>query len=67
MHLRALVLLRLKATGDVLETRLAKPSGNDLLDSAVMAAVRRASPFSPPPTHLRDSLQKVGVQLEFRP
>jgi colicin import membrane protein len=33
----------------------------------VMAAVKRASPFSPPPTHLRDALQKYGVVLMFRP
>lgn len=67
LYLKAQVQVRLSRSGEVLETRLATPSGNDLFDSAVLAAVKKASPFSPPPDHLRDSLQKQGVVLEFRP
>jgi TonB family protein len=67
MHLKAQVLLRLGRTGEVLETRLTSTSGNDLFDAAVLAAVKKASPFSPPPDHLRDALQKQGVVLEFHP
>lgn len=68
LHLRAQVIIRLGRAGELVgEPRLAKASGNDLFDSAVMAAVRKASPFSPPPGHIRDSLQKDGVVLEFRP
>ena len=59
--------MRLSRSGEVLEARLAKASGNDLFDSAVLAAVKKASPFSPPPDHLRDPLQKTGVTLEFSP
>jgi len=29
--------------------------------------VKRAAPFAPPPTHLRDALSKYGVVLQFRP
>ncbi|WP_338864213.1 TonB family protein [Myxococcus stipitatus] len=65
MHLKALVALRLGRSGEVLDVKLTKPSGNDLFDSAVLAAVRKASPFSPPPDHLRDALQKNGVNLSF--
>ncbi|MCE9667396.1 TonB family protein [Myxococcus stipitatus] len=65
MHLKALVALRLGRAGEVLDVNLTKPSGNDLFDSAVVAAVRKASPFSPPPDHLRDALQKSGVNLMF--
>ena len=67
LYLKALVLMRLSRTGEVIETRLAKASGNALFDSAVLAAVKKASPFSPPPDHLRDTLQKSGISLEFSP
>ncbi|HEY0097254.1 MAG TPA: TonB family protein [Archangium sp.] len=67
MYLKALVLMRLSRSGEVIEARLAKASGNALFDSAVLAAVKKASPFSPPPDHLRDALQKSGIPLEFSP
>jgi TonB family protein len=65
--LKALVKVRLGRSGEVLDTTLSSSSGNDLFDGIVIAAVRKASPFSPPPEHLRDPLQKHGVVLEFRP
>jgi outer membrane biosynthesis protein TonB len=68
MHLRAQVAIRLGRTGDLVgEPKLMKTSGNDLFDSAVLGAVKKAAPFSPPPAHIRDALQKNGVVLEFRP
>lgn len=67
LYLKAQVQVRLARTGEVLESRLSSASGNDLFDSAVLSAVKKASPFSPPPDHLRDALQKQGVVLEFRP
>jgi len=67
LRLNTVVAVRLGRTGEVLDVSLTKPSGNDLFDSAVVTAVRRASPFSPPPDHLRDTLQKHGVNLSFRP
>jgi protein TonB len=67
IRLNTVVAVRLGRTGEVLDVSLTKPSGNDLFDSAVVTAVRKASPFSPPPDHLRDTLQKHGVNLSFRP
>ncbi len=67
MYLKAQVAMRLNRTGEVIDARLAKASGNGLFDSAVLAAVKKASPFSPPPDHLRDTLQKSGIVLEFSP
>jgi len=67
LYLKAQVAMRLSRTGEVIEARLAKASGNTLFDSAVLSAVTKASPFSPPPTHLRDTLQKSGIVLEFSP
>jgi TonB family protein len=67
LRLRALVALRISRTGEVLDVQLSRGSGNDLFDAAVIAAVKRASPFSPPPEPLRAALQRDGVVLEFRP
>ena len=67
LYLKALVQVRVGRTGEVLETRLTSTSGNELFDAAVLSAVKKASPFSPPPDHLRDALQKQGVVLEFHP
>lgn len=67
LRLRAQLLIRIGRAGEVLDTKLAKPSGNALFDSAVLLAVKRAQPFSPPPPHLRDALQRSGVVLEFTP
>ncbi|HUM12802.1 MAG TPA: energy transducer TonB [Myxococcaceae bacterium] len=67
IRLTAQVAVVISPAGQLEKARLAKSSGNDLFDSAVMAAVKRAAPFAPPPTHLRDALSKYGVVLQFRP
>lgn len=64
--LRADVTIQLSADGHLLDTRLAKSSGNDIFDTAVLGAVKRAAPFSPPPAHLRDEYKK-GVTFRFTP
>jgi TonB family protein len=66
MHLRAQVEIRIGASGQLLKVELAKPSGNSLFDQAVLAAVKKASPFQPPPDTLRANLQSSGVALDFR-
>jgi TonB family protein len=66
-RLRAVVMLRIGHGGELIQAELSKPSGNPLFDSAVMGAVKKAAPFSPPPDHLRDSLQRSGVPLIFSP
>ena len=67
IRLRAHVLVRIGRTGELLEWRLQKSSGNDLFDSAVLSAVKKAAPFAPPPPHLLDSLRTQGVLMEFTP
>jgi TonB family protein len=66
MHLRAQVAIKIGSSGQLLNANLAKPSGNSLFDQAVMAAVKKASPFQPPPDTLRANLQSSGVALDFR-
>jgi TonB family protein len=67
LHLKAQVIVLIGRTGDVLKVQLARSSGNELFDSSVLSAVKKASPFAPPPDHLRDPLQRKGIALEFRP
>jgi TonB family protein len=66
MHLRAEVAIKIGSSGQLLKVELAKPSGNSLFDQAVVAAVKKASPFAPPPDTLRANLQSSGVALDFR-
>lgn len=67
LYLKAQVTMQLGRTGEVLDVRLTRPSGNALFDAAVVSAVKKAAPFSPPPEALRHALQWRGVTLEFTP
>lgn len=67
LYLKAVVLLRIGTRGELLQAKISTPSGNALFDSAVLGAVKKASPFGPPPDHLRDQLQGRGILLEFTP
>jgi TonB family protein len=67
IRLQTLVHVKVRPDGGVDLVKLAQSSGNDLFDSAVLAAVKKAAPFPPPPAHLRDSLRSEGVVLRFRP
>jgi TonB family protein len=64
--LKAEVAMRVSASGEASDVRLKKPSGNDLFDEAVLSAVKKAAPFSPPPEHLKKVLL-AGVTLAFSP
>ncbi len=64
--LKAEVALWIGAHGEVIDVKVTKPSHNELFDSAVLGAIRKASPFSPPPDHLRDALKSQGVAFVFR-
>lgn len=64
--LKAEVAMRVSAGGEASEVRLKKGSGNELFDDAVLSAVKKAAPFSPPPEHLKKVLQG-GVTLAFSP
>jgi TolA protein len=67
IRLQADVLVRIGRSGELLETKLQKSSGNDLFDSAVLSAVKKASPFAPPPPHLVEGLRAHGVLMGFTP
>jgi TonB family protein len=66
LRLKAQVTIKISHTGEVLDVDLNKKSGNEVFDSAVLAAVKKAAPFPPPPPNLRDQLKK-GLTFEFKP
>jgi protein TonB len=66
IQLKAQVSMRLSEKGELLDVSLTKASGNEVFDSAVMGAVKKAAPFPPPPPNLRDQLKK-GLTFEFKP
>ncbi len=65
--LRAEVAIKLGPAGELLDVGLSHASGNELFDGAVVAAVKKAAPFGPPPEHLREQLRKQGVVFAFTP
>ncbi len=64
--LKAEVTFKVMATGEATDVHVKKSSGNELFDGAVLSAVKKAAPFSPPPEHLKKLLQ-AGVTLVFSP
>jgi TonB family protein len=66
-QLKAQVLVKIGKRGELLDASIVRGSRNGLFDNAVLAAARNASPFSPPPEHLRESLYREGVVLMFTP
>lgn len=67
IRLVAQVVLFIEPNGQLSRVQLTKSSGNELFDNAVLAAVKRAAPFAPPPAHQRNALQKYGKSIQFRP
>lgn len=67
IRLKANVVLRIGSGGELVDVSLSKPSGNELFDSAVIGAVKKAAPFTAPPENLRAALKKDGVELVFSP
>ncbi len=66
LYLKAEVFVRVDSKGRLMDVKVSKPSGNDLFDAAVFAAVKKAAPFAPPPEHLKDTLEDDGVIFEFK-
>lgn len=63
IHLVAHVQLLVERNGSISQFRIVKASGNALFDSALEAAVQRASPLPPPPSHLAGKSIIVNYRL----
>ncbi len=59
---RIQIVLYLSNSGKLLRVELSKSSGDRRFDSAVLAAVKRAAPYPPPPEKIR-ALIKDGIEV----
>lgn len=58
-------LVKIDAQGHVTSMSLLKASGYDLFDNSALAAIKKAEPFSPPPSMLVDTLSREGIEVRF--
>jgi protein TonB len=63
--LAATVVITINARGQIKNLTFEKRSGNQVYDSAIEAAIRRAAPFPPPPAELADKYSSEGIGIEF--
>lgn len=64
-RLVAQVMVRMAPDGQVTDVKIHKSSGAQLFDSAVVSAVKQASPLPPPPENMR-AMVKTGFGFNFR-
>jgi TonB family protein len=63
--LHAKMVIFLDAGGHVIRMVLTKPSGDSLFDNNVEAAVKKSSPFAPPPAEMASGLRNSGIEVKF--
>jgi protein TonB len=65
MFLNATVVITINARGQIKDLTFEKRSGNQVFDSAIESAIRRAAPFPPPPEELAGKYASEGIGLDF--
>jgi len=55
--LEAIVVLRLKPNGELIDARLEKPSGFHPFDESTLRAIKKSAPFPMPPFDLKEDLE----------
>jgi TonB family protein len=63
--LNATVVITINARGQIKNLTFEKRSGNQVFDSAIENAIRRAAPFPPPPAELADKYASEGIGIDF--
>jgi len=61
-----LVNLKLNDSGAVLESRIERSSGYEILDKQALEMVSKAAPFPPPPEILKSSVFNIQVPVSFK-
>lgn len=64
-QLRAQALVMIDAGGQVVRRQVVRPSGNEVFDAQVLAAIDRSAPFPKPPSRLKDVLALKGIVFNF--
>jgi colicin import membrane protein len=62
---KAEVMIKIDKTGQIIERRLVKKSGNAEFDDRVMAAIEKSNPFPPPPDKFVDLVGIQGITFAF--
>ena len=62
---RVSFLVKVDASGNAISISMLKSSGYDLLDNSALVAIKKAAPFSPPPSMLVDTLLREGMEVRF--
>ena len=63
--LKAEVTIKIDKTGQIIERKLTKKSGNAEFDERVMAALEKSNPFPPPPSKFVDLVGIQGITFAF--
>jgi protein TonB len=63
--LNAVVIITINARGQIKNLAFEKRSGNQVFDSAIENAIRRAAPFPAPPPELVDKYASEGIGIDF--
>jgi colicin import membrane protein len=63
--LKAEVTIKIDKTGQIIERKLTKKSGNSEFDERVMAAIEKSNPFPPPPEKFTDLVGIQGITFAF--
>ena len=62
--MEAVVLLRIRKDGTVLETRFIKPSGNKLFDESVLKAIEKSKPLPPLPEGYEKNYEEIEITFK---
>lgn len=60
------IAVKINEKGDVIESVVVKPSGNDRFDQEALMAIERASPVPAPPDDFRSAAKNDGFVFRFR-
>lgn len=64
---RAIIFVRINASGHIVSKGWVKRSGNAFLDESAMRAVGRASPLPAPPPEIKQLVLQQGFNIDFKP
>jgi len=62
---RVSFLVKLSPSGQIISVNMLKASGYELFDNSALVAIKKAAPFSAPPSMLVDTLRKEGIEVRF--
>lgn len=64
-NLEAILIIKVRRDGTIMDVRFEKKSGNEIFDSSVLRAVQKANPLPPFPKTYSPPYEEIGVR--FRP